>query len=63
MLTQRPPGDTQVPLRALGDVIISLDTASRQADARGHALEAELRILLVHGILHLLGFDHETGAI
>jgi probable rRNA maturation factor len=45
----------------LGDVIISLDTAQRQAEAHGHSLAAEVRILLVHGFLHLLGFDHETG--
>lgn len=44
--------------RLLGDVIISVETAQRQADERGHALTKELEILLVHGILHLLGFDH-----
>jgi len=44
----------------LGDVVISLDTAQRQADERGHALAMEVRILLVHGFLHLLGFDHES---
>ncbi len=46
----------------LGDVIISVETAQRQADARGHSLEQELRVLLVHGILHLLGYDHEEDA-
>lgn len=45
--------------RALGDVVISLDTAERQATALGHSLEQELRVLLVHGLLHLLGHDHE----
>lgn len=45
--------------RALGDVVISLDTAQRQAEALGHGLEQELRVLLVHGLLHLLGHDHE----
>ncbi len=45
--------------RALGDVVISLDTAQRQATALGHGLEQELRVLLVHGLLHLLGHDHE----
>ncbi len=44
----------------LGDVVISLDTAARQAVCRGHGLAQEVRILLVHGFLHLLGFDHET---
>ncbi|MCO4743178.1 MAG: rRNA maturation RNase YbeY [Proteobacteria bacterium] len=43
----------------LGDVIISVETASRQADERGHSLARELQILLVHGIVHLLGYDHE----
>ena len=44
----------------LGDLIISLQTAQRQADERGHSLATEVRILLVHGLLHLLGFDHTT---
>lgn len=42
----------------LGDVIISIDTAIRQAMDRQHSVETELRVLLVHGILHLLGYDH-----
>ncbi|MBM4367891.1 MAG: rRNA maturation RNase YbeY [Deltaproteobacteria bacterium] len=46
--------------RVLGDVVISLDTARRQAEAIGHALDDELRVLLVHGCLHLLGHDHEA---
>lgn len=46
----------------LGDVVISLDTASRQAEERGETLDEELRFLLIHGILHLLGFDHEGTA-
>lgn len=45
--------------RTLGDVVISVDTAARQALALGHSLEVELRVLLVHGLLHLLGHDHE----
>lgn len=44
----------------LGDLIISLTTAQRQADERGHLLSAEVRILLVHGLLHLFGHDHQT---
>ncbi|NYF77721.1 rRNA maturation RNase YbeY [Granulicella arctica] len=43
-----------------GDLAISLDTAARQADAYGHTLRDELRILLLHGLLHLHGLDHET---
>jgi len=45
----------------LGDVVISLDTAVRQAAARGHAVAAEVRFLLAHGLLHLLGYDHERS--
>ena len=43
----------------LGDVIISTDTAQRQADERGHSLEKEISILVIHGMLHLFGYDHE----
>lgn len=45
----------------LGDIVISADTASRQADKGGYSLEAEYRRLLVHGVLHLLGHDHVNG--
>lgn len=45
----------------LGDVIISMDTAARQANTAGHSLAMEIRRLLVHGILHLLGHDHVHG--
>ncbi|MEO6909579.1 MAG: rRNA maturation RNase YbeY [Edaphobacter sp.] len=43
-----------------GDLAISLDTAARQAAAFGHSLRDEVRILLLHGLLHLSGLDHET---
>jgi probable rRNA maturation factor len=43
---------------ALGDVVISVTTAHRQARLLGHPLEAELALLLIHGALHLLGYDH-----
>ena len=46
----------------LGDVIVSLDSAERQALRRGVPLQAELRQLLIHGVLHLLGMDHVTPA-
>jgi len=45
----------------LGDVVISLDTAARQAAERGGTLEDEVRLLLTHGVLHLLGYDHERS--
>lgn len=45
----------------LGDVVISVETAARQAQRRGHSLREELQILLIHGILHLLGYDHEVS--
>lgn len=44
----------------LGDIIISLPTARRQAEAAGHAVGDEIQLLLVHGMLHLLGYDHTT---
>jgi probable rRNA maturation factor len=44
--------------RYLGDVIISYPTAKAQAQAGGHPIEAELQLLAVHGVLHLLGHDH-----
>lgn len=46
----------------LGDVVISLDTAARQAAEAGRPLAHELRDLLIHGVLHLLGLDHEEPA-
>ena len=46
----------------LGDVVLSLDTAARQARARGVTLDEELRDLLIHGVLHLVGMDHERSA-
>lgn len=46
----------------LGDVVISVETAARQAERAGVSLWEEMIRLLIHGILHLLGFDHEEGA-
>ena len=46
----------------LGDVVISMSTAKRQAAALGHSLREEVARLLVHGVLHLLGYDHERSA-
>lgn len=44
---------------AAGDLMISLETALRQAEERGHPLEMEIKVLLLHGLLHLAGYDHE----
>ncbi|REJ78279.1 MAG: rRNA maturation RNase YbeY [Acidobacteria bacterium] len=44
----------------LGDIVISAETASRQASENGLTLETELRQLILHGILHLSGYDHEN---
>jgi len=46
--------------RHLGDIAISLPRASRQAREQRHALATEVRYLLLHGLIHALGFDHET---
>ncbi len=45
----------------LGDIVINLQAAKRQAVEYGHSLSRELNRLLIHGLLHLLGYDHEKG--
>lgn len=45
-----------------GDLAISADRARRQASEHGHSIDAELRVLILHGALHLAGMDHETDA-
>jgi probable rRNA maturation factor len=52
--------DPETGRRYLGDVLISVPRAAEQAAARGHSLEAELQLLTVHGVLHLLGHDHAS---
>lgn len=47
----------------LGDVVISLETAMRQAEVYGHSLEREIGFLTVHSMLHLLGYDHENSPL
>ena len=47
-------------LELAGDLAISLETAARQAERYGHSLRDEVRVLLLHGVLHLAGFDHES---
>jgi len=54
-------GEAQHDSTLLGDVVLSIPTAKRQAEKRGHSLDREITELLVHGILHLLGYDHERS--
>lgn len=54
----RPEAAT--PAGLLGDIVICPQVAQTQADAAGHDLQTEVTILLTHGMLHLLGFDHAT---
>lgn len=54
------PAPAEVVAEHAGDLAISLETAASQAAAFGHSLADELRILILHGLLHLSGMDHET---
>lgn len=57
-----PAGEGAGRMKIAGDLAISVETAAREAEKRGHSLDLELRVLLLHGILHLAGYDHETDA-
>lgn len=52
----------QVQPDLLGDIVIAVPVAERQAREQGHALGREIERLLVHGVLHLAGYDHEKNA-
>jgi probable rRNA maturation factor len=54
-----PNAERRAPSPALGDIAIATGVARRQAKAAGHSYETELRVLALHGLLHLLGYDHE----
>jgi len=54
--------DPNAPGRPLGDIVISIDQARRQATDQKHSLATETRYLILHGILHALGYDHETDS-
>jgi probable rRNA maturation factor len=54
---------SRVQHHLLGDIVISVPAAARQARAAGEALPDEIDRLLVHGFLHLLGYDHERGGV
>ncbi len=62
-----PTGKSEWPSRMpveesplLGEIAISVETARRQARREGHGLGTEIKLLIIHGVLHLLGYDHET---
>jgi probable rRNA maturation factor len=57
--TARRRGDADGPEAVLGDVVISTDRAAAQAEARGVPFDREMLKLVAHGVLHLLGYDHE----
>lgn len=54
------PASVRPTAMPLGDIVISVDTARKQAAARGKAIAEEVTFLLAHGLLHLLGYDHVT---
>ena len=58
----KPIRNTKPADRIAGDVAISVETARRQAAEQGHALATEIKVLILHGLLHLAGYDHETDA-
>jgi probable rRNA maturation factor len=53
------PSDTP---KLAGDIAISAEIAAANADELGHSVDTELKILILHGLLHLMGYDHETDA-
>ena len=57
--SEEPPVDEFVVM--LGDIVISLEQAKKQAEEFGHSFEREAAFLTVHSMLHLLGYDHEAG--
>lgn len=56
------PAPAEIAAQHAGDLAISLETAARQAAEHGHSLRDEVRILLLHGLLHLAGEDHEQDS-
>lgn len=56
------PGYEDEEVNVLGDIVVSLEQAVLQSEEYGHKLERELGFLVAHGILHLLGYNHESEA-
>jgi probable rRNA maturation factor len=56
------PAPEEIAEQHAGDLAISLDTAARQAESFGHSLGEEVRVLMLHGLLHLNGMDHEVDS-
>ena len=54
------PADAMPGFEIAGDLAISIPTAARQAGEQGHKLSVEVKVLMLHGLLHLAGYDHET---
>jgi probable rRNA maturation factor len=52
--------DPESGLEYLGDIIISVPQAKKQALEGGHSIEKEIQVLVIHGVLHLSGYDHDT---
>jgi probable rRNA maturation factor len=57
-----PAGENAGRIRSAGDLAVSVETAAREARRLGHPLALELKILLLHGVLHLAGYDHEADS-
>ncbi|MGB7267012.1 MAG: rRNA maturation RNase YbeY [Terracidiphilus sp.] len=57
---QNLPQNSKSAVRVAGDIAISVETARRQAAAQSHSLATELKVLMLHGLLHLAGYDHES---
>ena len=57
--SRTPHSGSRIPDPALGDIVIATGVARRQAREAGHSYQTELRVLALHGLLHLLGYDHD----